>query len=193
MSKKLIYEHSFPIVMKKCMRALRGYEWCMIGGRAVEVWANPPQTPDLDLLVKFEARDAKHVIAAMKDEGFRLDKKFIDRDSVPMFFFTDTEERTEVDLIGAFEDVHDWAIERSVKKTVGGLKFSVALPEDIVILKAYAAVSPRREKRERDEAAIQALAADNELDTDYIEIILSQALADTTDERKLLVKLGVLE
>lgn len=193
MSKKLIYEHSFPIVMKKCMRALRGYEWCMIGGRAVEVWANPPQTPDLDLLVKFEARDAKHVIAAMKDEGFRLDKKFIDRASVPMFFFTDTEEHTEVDLIGAFEDVHDWAIERSVKKTVGGLKFSVAQPEDIVILKAYAAVSPRREKREHDEAAIQALSADNELDTDYIEIILSQALADTTDERKLLVKLGVLE
>ncbi len=194
MSKKLIHVPQFAIVMRKIIRALRGYDWCLIGGRSVEVWVNPPQTPDIDVLVKFGAKDAKNVLGAMADEGFTLDRKFVDRDSAPMFFFSDDEEGVEVDLIGAFEDVHDWAIERSVKKNVAGLKFPVAQPEDIVIMKAYAAVSPRREtdKQARDAAAIKAIAKDVDLDLDYIEIVLSQALADTAEERAFLTKLGVL-
>ncbi len=194
MSARFIDDKQFPIVMRKIVKALKGYDWCMIGGRSVEVWSNPPQTPDVDVLIRFTAREMKTVIAAMERTGFTLVRKFFDPDYVPMLFFSDDAEHVEVDLIGAFEDVHEWALDRSVKKTVGGVSFRVAKPEDIVILKANAALSPTRgEKAERDKAAIEALANAVDLDGDYIDLVLSQALMDWTDERKLLVSLGVLE
>ena len=95
--------------------------------------------------------------------------------------------------IGAFEDVHFWALERAKRRTVNHVSFPVVLPEDLVILKAQAAVAPQRgEKSPRDKAAIKAIAKENDLDTDYIETILTQAQADCGDEYKLLKELGVL-
>lgn len=193
MSKRFIDTKEFADVMRKINHALVDYDWALIGGRSVEVWANPPQTPDVDCLVKFKARDTDKLLASMKRHGFILERKFFDPKYVPMLFFKDDTLNVEVDIIGAFEDVHLWAIERSVKRTVSGVKFPVAQPEDVVMLKANAALTPRRgEKAERDVAAIKAIAKDNSLDTDYIEIVLSQALIDWSDERKLLVDLGVL-
>ena len=191
---RFVYGKQFPRVMKKILKALRGYKWAMIGGRSVEVWANPPQTPDIDCLVKFQAKDAGKVISAMSAGGFELTRKVVEKKYAPMFFFMDTEEHTEVDLLGAFEDVHDWAIDRSVMKTIGGVKFPVAQPEDIVILKANAALTPNRgEKVVRDIAAIKAIDESVDLDIDYIEIVLSQATMDWSDERELLVESGVLD
>lgn len=184
----------FPRVIKKIVKALRGYKWAMIGGRSVEVWANPPQTPDIDCMVKFQAKDAGKVIAAMASVGFELTRKVVEKRYAPMFFFMDKEEDTEVDLLGAFEDVHEWAVDRSVLKKVGGVTFPVVQPEDIVILKANAALTPNRgEKVDRDIAAIKAIDESVDLDIDYIEIVLSQAMMDWSDERDLLVKSGVLK
>ncbi len=188
--------------MQRVTRALDGFKYCLIGGRAVEMRANPPQTPDLDFLVMFGPKDAKRVIKSVEDEGFALIRKFFDEKYAPMLFFKDVASDSadlKVDIIGAFEDVHEWAIERATMvKTKAKIPYAIAFPcaqaEDIVIMKANAALSPKRgEKAERDKAAIVALAESNDLDADYIEIVLTQALADWSDERELLLNLGVLK
>lgn len=191
-AERFIDTKEFALIVKKVKKVIGRYPWCMIGGRAVEVWANPPQTPDVDFLVEFRPKDAKVLIEEMKTAKFVLLRQFFDKNYAPMFFFKDEEFGVEVDLIGAFEDVHFWAIERAARKTISGVSVNVAQPEDIVILKANAALTPRRgEKVPRDMAAIKAIAESVDLDIDYIEVILTQASADWSDERALLNDLGI--
>lgn len=196
---KFIDNKAFARVVKRIRPIIDQFDWCLIGGRAVEVHANPPQTPDLDFLVKYGPKDMRGIIEAMQNESFVLTKRLSDRDFVPILFFEDTIERdgekwVEIDIIGAFEDVQLWALERATNRRVNGVAMPVAQAEDIVILKADAAVSGGRpvDKRARDKAAIIAINENVDLDVDYIETILSQGMADRADEKRLLIKLGVL-
>lgn len=189
----------FSRVIKRVSEALKPYQWCLIGGRAVEVHANPPQTPDIDILVKYANGDTARVVRAMGECDFKLDRSFSDKGFAPMLFFKDLIEKdtaghVEVDLIGAFEDVHAYAIERAEKKKFGKSMIPVAKAEDVIILKATAALSPRRDhKMARDVEAMKAINENVELDTDYIETVLTVALGDYSDEVKLLQRIGVLK
>ena len=186
----------FRNVMGRLVKALRAYTWCLIGGRAVEVWSNPPQTPDVDILIDLRSRrSVRAVERRMFRVGFEIDRRFFGPGMTPMWFFTDSATKTEVDIIGAFENPHFWAIERAAAYRIKhGATIKVAQAEDVVILKANAACSPGREdKFPHDIAAIKAVAKANALDADYIETVLTEAGADWSDERRLLRKLGILE
>ena len=192
--RRFIDTNDFRKVMGRVVESLRGRKWCMIGGRAVEVWVNPPQTPDIDILIDISPRHVKAVEVAMRKNHFSLTRSFYDRGMAPMWLFRDAVTGTEVDVIGAYEDVHRWAIERATTYTIKkGASFRVATAEDVVVLKANAACMPGRgAKVEHDIEAIENIARDNELDKDYIETVLGMASADWTDEARLLRKLGII-
>jgi len=197
-TKRFIDTEDFRSVMDRLVGVLQFTPWCMIGGRAVEVWTNPPQTPDIDILAEVSPRSIRKIEDAMKAYKFALDRRFGGSGMAPMWFFKDTITGTEVDIIGAYESVHVWAIERSVQhKIKDGPKIMVAQAEDVIVLKANAACSPGRGvKAEHDIEAIKAIAENkkNNIDADYIVTVLLMAStsADWDDEAKLLHKLGVI-
>lgn len=186
----------FAQVASRIAKLLDGYMWCLIGGRAVELWSNPPQTPDIDILVEAKS-DNRNVRDALSQEFSFLHSLSAPGYSPIRFYQTKTKPFVDVDIVVGFEDVHTWALERAVMVAAPArrsFKFPVATAEDVVILKASAALSPRREdKAQRDIAAIKAIASAVSLDADYIETVLSMAALDYSGERKLLRKLGVLE
>lgn len=191
---QLIDSQEYKDSLKKVVRALQGWRWCLIGGRAVEVHSNPPQTPDIDVLVAVDPQQKKMLVKRISAEGFELDTRLDDEDDsgeFPMLFFTDTN-GVEFDVVGAFEDIHFWAIDRALAQRVGGLRIPVATAEDVVILKAQAVLARNDDRKSRDIAAIRAIATSVELDTDYIATALSEANADMSEESELLQKLGVL-
>ena len=172
---KFILHPSFAAVMRKLIEALKPWRWCLIGGRAVEVWANPPQTPDVDVLAAVEDQDIDSLQERFRSRGIHVNES-VEGLGSPMLFFEDTKLRVEVDLIGAYEPIHFAIIERAPMKTVQGVRFPTAYAEDIVILKSQAAIDPGRppEKRIRDRRAIFDIAKSVKLNREHIEDELSK-------------------
>lgn len=195
MSEAHIHAAYFPKIMSKIVRALAGRQWCLIGGRSVEVWSNPPQTPDVDVLVKMTDDDADRIIRRFERLGVGLVN--IQEGLVhPNIFLRDEKLGVEVDVLGAsqFELPFYYAIERAVKKTIQGVTFPVATPEDLLILKANAAmdVGRHRDKRERDIAAMRAVVSSvKNLDRDYIATVLN--MSGWVDEYEFFLDEGVID
>lgn len=194
---RFIDTQDFRNVMNRMAKALQPWPWCLIGGRAVEVWTNPPQTPDVDVLVNLHPKDIRDLENAVIKAGFDLLTRFHDVGMSPMWFFKDIRTGTEADIIAAYEDVHFWAIERSQILSFfdGKLRIPVARAEDVIILKANAACAPgRAEKVSHDIEAIKAIAGSHnqDLDWEYIRTVLDMAGADWSDERTLLRRLHVI-
>ena len=125
-----IQHPDFPVVMQKLVRALRPWTWCLIGGRAVGIWTNPPQTPDVDVLVVFREEDASVLLARLKSEAIELESS-LEGDGVPTFFLKDRQTKVEVDVLGAYETMHYFVAERAVSKVVQRARFPVAYAEDM--------------------------------------------------------------
>lgn len=175
MSEKFILDPRFTQTMKKISKAMRPWSWCLIGGRAVEVWANPPQTPDIDILTTITDDDVDAAIKAFDRVDVELES-FDEGFGGPMLFFKDKKTQVEVDVLGAFEPLHYFIVDRAPTKVIRGFSFPVAYAEDIVILKSRSAADPGRPiaKKSRDRKAIFDINAQVVLDKAYI----SQTLFD---------------
>ena len=177
--------------MQKLVRALRPWTWCLIGGRAVEIWTNPPQTPDVDVLVVFREEDASVLLARLKSEAIELESS-LEGDGVPTFFLKDRQTKVEVDVLGAYETMHYFVAERAVSKVVQRARFPVAYAEDIVILKARAIVDIGRpaEKRKRDRKAVWDIDKQVKLNKPYIQETLDEH--GWSEEAKMLHVMRIL-
>lgn len=194
-STRLIDTPEVKATIKRVAAALKGWRWCLIGGRAVEVHSNPPQTPDIDVLVFVNPNDKGELLSALRP-GFRLETRLDDEEDeseFPMLFLRDRKNGIELDVVGAFEDIHFWTLDRAEDEKVAGIKIPVATAEDVVVLKSQAALSRGDiQRRERDEKAIVAIADFTKLNKSHIKTTLFEAQADMSHELSLLRKLGVL-
>jgi hypothetical protein len=188
---KFILDRRFPIVMRALREALRPWPWCLIGGRAVEVWTNPPQTPDVDVLAAVEDEHEPLLTARMAKAGVALNDRATGLGS-PMLFYVHKRTRVEADVLGAYEPMHYAMIRESVRRTVQATRFRVAHAEGVVMLKAQAAVDVGRpvEKRSRDRRAILAVASSVRLKKHYIRQTLAEH--QWTEEAALLRLLRVI-
>lgn len=181
---KLIQSKNFCATIQKLVSALVNENWCLIGGRAVEVHANPPQSPDIDILIDGTTSDPEALIIELKKYNIVLKESYEPGDIV---FMIDKSNSEEVDLIPTYDDFEIKAIGRARRgerfecvvgsvSSRSSVKFPVVQVEDLVILKAVAACDLNRtglmgrgeEKVKRDIKAIQALAKDSKLDKQYI-------------------------
>lgn len=184
---KFIETPAFSRVMVKVDWALEPWLWCLIGGRAVEHWSNPPQTPDVDILAQVRDSDIGALRARMSRKGIELEDSFVGLGS-PMLFFKDFKEDVEVDVLGAYDPLHRQIIINAVMME----NVPVATAEDVVMLKAQAAASEGRakDKSARDKKAILELAKARDLNTEYIRDTLHGF--GWTWEFKYLKRLGVV-
>ncbi len=194
---RLILHPSFSKIMRKVAAVMRPYNWCLIGGRAVEIWSNPPQTPDADILYDAQEVNGAELIDAFEGarNGIRLNEHFKEGDVI---FLLDTKEDVEIDLIPTWDPVNISMIASAEKKTVGGVTMPVATAEDLIIMKAQilsdvhdGAHGRSPEKVERDKAAIQTLAQLKGLDRLYIVNVLKAE--GWMQELRILQKLGVFK
>jgi hypothetical protein len=170
---KFILHPSFGKIMRKLVGATRPWPWCLIGGRAVEVWTNPPQTPDVDLLMGISDEQVGHIERAFSENYIKLEDDAVGM-GAPMLFFRDVRLKIEVDVFGAFEPLHFEIIRRAPIKTIQNVRFKVAYAEDIVILKSQAAIDTGRpaDKSQRDRKAIFDIAGSVKLDQSYLSTTL---------------------
>ncbi len=192
--KRLIESKTFCSTMKKIVRVMARGPWCMIGGRAVEVYSNPPQTPDVDVLCDAQGYDMAKVIAAFKKENVRLREEYSEG---YIIFMEDRDNGVEVDVMPTFDRFEIQAIATAEMKRCGPSRFPVINIEDLVIMKAVAACSPgsglmgrSKEKKLRDIKAIIVLQKENDLNASYIAAVLKEELM--AKEEQLLKKLKVI-
>ncbi len=188
---RFIDTEAFGRVMKKVVQIMRPWGWCMFGGRAVEVWSNPPQTPDIDILTDLQDDDVETLVLRAQKFSIRLMEEVTGQGS-PMVFLKDLKENVEIDIMGAYEELQYATIRRAVWKTIHGVRIPVAYAEDMVILKAQSALDFGRtpSKKIRDRRAIQHIASSVKLNKAFILTNLQNYRM--TDEAGLLTRLGVL-
>lgn len=168
---KFIFDPRFGIAMNRITPALRGWPWCLIGGRAVEVWTNPPQTPDIDLLVRTkDDTEIEKIAEALGAHSIQQAAPVERGDPHAKFVTFAQKSAVEVDLLVACDDLHFQVIRRAPRKTINGVSFPVAFAEDIVILKSQCLVDLGRpkDKKVRDRRAIRDIASSVDLSKDYI-------------------------
>jgi len=177
--------------MRKIVSALKPWKWCLIGGRAVEIWTNPPQTPDIDLLVDVTDETVNSLCDSFRARGVQVNE-LVEGLGSPMVFLKDHALKVELDVIGAYEELHFSIIRRAVTKTVQAVRFPVAYAEDIVILKSQALVDPgrRSDKKRRDRQAVRDIAASVKLDKAYIREALD--VSGWSEELKMLQLMRVV-
>ena len=193
MNKHLIESASFCPAMKKIKKVMNGSSWALIGGRAVEVHTNPPQTPDIDILCDASGVDACDLINAFKSIGVVLTMPYEEGDII---FLIDKALDVEIDVLPTYDGFDVRAIKRAKNATCNGVGFPVVQPEDLIVMKTQAASSAgggmmgrSKEKVKHDMDAIRTLIKEVDLDKDYIVKVLRAER--WFDELRLLRKLGL--
>lgn len=171
--RKFVLTPQFSRVMRKVVSAMAPWRWCLVGGRAVEIWSNPPQTPDIDCLAEVEDGDVPEVVGRFRAVGI-VAREVYTGVGAPILFLRDQRERVDVDVLGAYDPLHMWVVLSAVRRTVGGVRIPVARPEGVVALKAQSAIDVGRPpgKKIRDRRAIATLAKSRRLDKGLLEGIL---------------------
>ncbi len=192
---RFIDNKAFPRVIKKITKGMGNIPWCLIGGRAVEVWTNPPQTPDLDILYDANELDGVAVVDRLEAVGISLNENYREGDII---FMLDRKEKVEVDVLPTYDPLNVTMIRAAKPIVIQGVSTPVVSPENLVILKAQiladaeaGSVAREPDKLERDAASIRTLGLRRDLDRFYIGRTLKREGWD--DEIKILKRLGVLK
>lgn len=194
---RLIETKEFCTTMKKVARVMgpgKPGKWCLIGGRAVEVYTNPPQSPDVDILFDATINRMPMIIRKFKTFNIVLVEEY-EKDYIG--FFVDEDNGVEVDVMPTYDPYEVEAIRLAEMTQCGEARFPVIGIEDLVIMKAGAAASEggmmgrSQEKKLRDIKALLVLQNENDLDSEYIASIVKPSLMPR--EHKLLKKLGILK
>lgn len=123
----------------------------LIGGNAVDVWANPPVTNDVDLIVEFhQAKLMKMIdeLTVVHPEVVLIHRKVVSAAGLYVLYYVDKSERVRVDVIMSDHEAFRWALDGAVKVPAVGVP--VVRPEDLVVTKFLAG-------RPKDIAAIRSI------------------------------------
>jgi len=123
--------------------------WCVIGGVAVNHWAQHPMvTQDVDLVVASDA--VERVVSLLEEEGFRAEK---------FEWSVNLTGDSALSIQLSTEDFYDEFPARSVPADVHGILMRVASLEDTLRgkIKAWSTAGRRQSKRIKDLADIARL------------------------------------
>ena len=150
------------------MLAETGADYCLIGGLAVNAYAEPVVSLDLDIVVT--ADDIDKLCAAAKDRGLKI-QKF--EHSVNLSSLK-SDLRIQIQTDPRYQEF----IARSVEREILGYRMKVALVNDVLQGKiwAYQDNTRRKSKRQKDLADIMRLvevdpALTNQLPPDILKTL----------------------
>lgn len=110
----------FCDTMARIKKVMASGPWCMIGGRAVEFYTNPPQTPDVDILCSATHYDILKTIKKFKAVGLNLREEYEDG---YIAFLRDKENDIEVDIMPTYDRFELQAISDADTGRCGKLSF----------------------------------------------------------------------
>ncbi len=142
--------------------AASGLRGTLIGGHAVNAWAEVRYTKDFDLVVTANAIAVNAVTARLLEEGFRITRlQQPDAPSGPDFVQLKRGDRPDiVEFQVAKTEYQELVIERAVP--VAGSRLPVATPEDLLVLKLLA-------NRIKDQDDMHRLAQREGIDWAFVE------------------------
>lgn len=146
-------------------------DYCLIGGRAVEFYVNPPQTPDVDILI--HPRAFKKVLAGLKASGYKLRENIL----VSGMVFMKKEiagKEVEIDLFEAVGEYEQRVLKNALSRHDIAI-IPIAMPEDIIVMKIIAIFDRQmndKAKTLRDMEAIEHILESVNTDTVYIRSTL---------------------
>jgi hypothetical protein len=160
----------FTLVVESLRR--RGAGWCVIGGMAVNSYAAPVYTADLDLVVV--AADLAPMLEDLRAAGFRIKEYPF---SVNAQRRAGPTQRSDSMLMVQFSkpEAMQGYVDRAVLRPIFGLDVPVAALPDLVTAKLAAWADPRRRpnKRRKDELDLLRLA---EAYPDAVDALLPEPL-----------------
>ncbi len=142
-----------------------GNDWVVIGGVALALVAVPRYTADLDTLTILDTAEAARLMTCLAAEGF--EPLFSDAlDQVKRTRILPVKHpgiEAKVDIALGCMPFEEEVVERATEQFERGIRFRVATPEDLIIMKAIP-------HRPQDRADIQSIAQMNpDLDLKRIE------------------------
>lgn len=151
---KFYQTKKFQDIMRRIDLAARRarVRYALEGGNAVDMFANPPVTKDIDILVSGAARRFLDFVDEMSRQAFRLRESYGDEDEgFALLFFVCRKTRVQVDVKWSlYDSLHLLAVRTAV--ILNGVP--VARPELLICLKTQA-YSDRRAPR--DAAAVKSM------------------------------------
>jgi predicted nucleotidyltransferase len=149
-----------PVRKATSLLAERGVAYALIGGHAVNVWAAPRFTRDVDVTVQASVPEMAALKEALLQAGLKVDREFgAELASGPDFVrFSAPDGVLILEIQNAKTDFQRQVVQRAREED--GVR--VASPEDLIVLKLIA-------NRSKDEVDLQNLTALGALDWSYIE------------------------
>jgi len=133
-----------------------------MGGIAVNVYARPRTTYDVDGVILAEGKRMDKLLSALKESGFSYDKKapvkFIQ--GMPFVTLVYSKLKTYVDLFIARSDFQLGLIKRAKKVKFGRISINIIAPEDLIAAKL-------KSGRERDTEDVREIILENTRTLDF--------------------------
>jgi len=166
-----------------------GLECAVIGGCAVNAYAEPRATKDVDFVVEVDDERHRLLVAALDARRFWRASAVGDGGGVPDLALYRDEAGRRVDFLFAHTAFEQSALARSeLRQPYAGVELAVVSPEDLIV---YKLVADREQDRADIAALRRALAADGRaIDWSYVE-----RWADVWEIRERLerIRTGALE
>jgi hypothetical protein len=127
-----------------------GLQHALIGGNAVDYWANPPATHDIDIVARLDYTKILSFVDAIQKhhpEIVLIHKREPSAGTL-VLYYVDQKERIRVDLITSDHPVFDWSVREAF--VTDDLPLPVVRPENLVLSKFIAG-------RPKDIRGIQAI------------------------------------
>jgi len=139
-----------------------GLDAVLIGGQAVNTWAEPRVTMDVDLTVVARGDAIRRAVEALQNEGFVLERlQDFGQASGPDFVrLIDSRTSLGLDIQVAKTEFEDSLLARAVRSA--GQSLPVASPEDLIVMKLIA-------NRSKDQKDLFDLGAREGIDWPYVE------------------------
>lgn len=114
--------------------------WYVFGAQAVNVWAMPRTTGDVDVTAYLRGSDHSGFVSAMRRAGFDLRVRDIDGfvRKTRVFPFVHRKSRIPLDIVLAGPGLEEKFLERARKVDLGGVFVPVISPEDLLVTKILA-------------------------------------------------------
>jgi predicted nucleotidyltransferase len=172
--KQVLQSADFAATCREIKRLLKGFEYCLVGGLAVSVYANPPVTVDVDILVVAAVTDLRLLFSRFGKAWTSSSLWFPSRRSgVPTGGLNVSRENphVDVDLLATGSDSFLVNAVRDARNTKlqTNLWMPVILPEDLVIMKSLVG-------RDKDIDDVVAISRSMKLDLSYVDMKINELL-----------------